>query len=178
MLIFNHLETTMIEVIFTSEAARKSYGELTYATPGSAAIDLRAMIDSPMVILPSEQAMIPTGIKLNMQTEGIPYPFGLAAIALPRSGRGSKDGLVLGNTAGLIDTDYQGEIRLCVWARPTSGHLSSNNRMGGTPIHIEPGERIAQLMFVPVFKAMFKTVDEFTSASHRGAGGFGSTGNE
>lgn len=168
----------MIEIIYTTEAAAKAYGENgpQYSSSGAAAFDLRAMIDAPTVILPSEQKMIPTGIKLNMAEQDITV-FNVAAIALPRSGRGSKEGLVLGNTLGLIDEDYQGEIVLCCWARPTDGHINAkNSRVGGQAIHIEPGERIAQLMFVPILRPTFRVVSEFSTDSERGDGGFGSTG--
>lgn len=169
----------MIEIIYTSEAAAKYYGEEgpQYSTDGAAAIDLRAMIDTAITILPSEQVMIPTGIKLNMTTEDCGPDLRIAAIALPRSGRGSKEGLILGNTVGLIDEDYQGEIMICAWARPTNGHINSqNHRIGGQPIHIEPGERFAQLMFVPVIRPQFKVVSAFSAKTERGDGGFGSTG--
>lgn len=165
----------MIELIYTTEAAAFAYGEEgpQYSSADAAAFDLRAMIERPMILLPSEQAMIPTGIRLNMT--GLVDRF--AAIALPRSGRGCKEGLVLGNTVGLIDQDYQGEIMLCAWARPTSGHINGqNNRVGGTQIHIEPGERIAQLMFVPVIRPPFRVKNEFSGRSERGERGFGHTG--
>jgi dUTP pyrophosphatase len=168
----------MIEIIYTTEAAARAYGEEApqYGSAGAAAFDLRAMIDAPMTILPAEQKFIPTGIRLNM-AEQERAAFNLAAIALPRSGRGSKEGLVLGNTAGLIDEDFQGEIMLCAWARPTDGHINAQNyRIGGRPIHIEPGERVAQLMFIPVLRPQFKVVTEFSKTTERGAGGFGSTG--
>lgn len=169
----------MIELIYTTEAAAKAYGAdgPQYSTDGAAAFDLRAMTDTAICILPSEQVMIPTGIRLNMTTEDCGPDLRISAIALPRSGRGSKEGLVLGNTIGLIDEDYQGEIMICAWARPTSGHMNAaNHRQGGTPVHIEPGERIAQLMFVPVIRPAFKVVAEFSGKTERGDGGFGSTG--
>lgn len=163
-----------IKMKFANQRAALIYGgEPKYATPMAAAIDLRACIDAPVIILPGEQKMIPTGIHLDMTGADIP----MAAIAMPRSGRGSKEGLVLGNTLGLIDKDYQGEVMLCAWARPTSGHVNaSSNRLGGNPIHIEPGERIAQLAFVPVLRVELEAVSEFVTASERGEGGFGSTG--
>lgn len=171
----------MIEIIYTSEEAAKAYGENgpQYSTEGAAAFDLRAMIDEPVVILPSEQLMIPTGLKLNMAAAWRPDDLRWAAIAMPRSGRGTNEGLCIANTVGLIDEDYQGEIKLFVYARPTNGHVNSaNNRIGGQPIHIEPRERIAQLMFIPAARPLFKVVSEFSKATERGENGFGSTGVE
>lgn len=167
----------MIELIYTTEAAAKAYGKEgpQYSTDGAAAFDLRAMVDEAICILPSEQVMIPTGIRLNMAYGS--NLTNIAAIVIPRSGRGSKEGLVLANTIGLIDEDYQGEIMICAWARPTSGHINAaNHRQGGTPIRIEPGERIAQMMFVPVIRPAFKVVVEFSAKTVRGDSGFGSTG--
>jgi dUTP pyrophosphatase len=167
----------MIELIYTTEAAAKAYGSEgpQYSTDGAAAFDLRAMIDTAISILPSEQVMIPTGIRLNMAYGS--NLTNIAAVVIPRSGRGSKEGLVLGNVVGLIDEDYQGEVMICAWARPTSGHMNTaNHRQGGNPIHIEPGERIAQMMFVPVIRPAFRVVAEFSAKTERGSGGFGSTG--
>jgi dUTP pyrophosphatase len=128
-----------------------------YATDGSAAIDLRACIDDMLQVLPGETKLIPTGIALNMQDTG------MAATILPRSGLGHKHGIVLGNLVGLIDSDYQGELFISVWNR------------GNDEFSINSGDRIAQLMFIPVLKADFVLVDEF-EATERGAGGFGHTG--
>ncbi|MEI8704977.1 dUTP diphosphatase [Pseudoalteromonas sp. B62] len=128
-----------------------------YATDGSAAIDLRACIDDILQVLPGETKLIPTGIALNMQDTG------MAATILPRSGLGHKHGIVLGNLVGLIDSDYQGELFISVWNR------------GSDEFAINSGDRIAQLMFIPVLKADFVLVDEF-EATERGAGGFGHTG--
>ncbi|ATG79013.1 MULTISPECIES: dUTP diphosphatase [Pseudoalteromonas] len=128
-----------------------------YATDGSAAIDLRACIDGILQVLPGETKLIPTGIALNMQDTG------MAATILPRSGLGHKHGIVLGNLVGLIDSDYQGELFISVWNR------------GSDEFAINSGDRIAQLMFIPVLKADFVLVDEF-EATERGAGGFGHTG--
>ncbi|MFK3865894.1 dUTP diphosphatase [Pseudoalteromonas rhizosphaerae] len=128
-----------------------------YATDGSAAIDLRACIDDALRISPGETKLIPTGIALNMQDTG------MAATILPRSGLGHKHGIVLGNLVGLIDSDYQGELFISVWNR------------GDDEFTINSGDRIAQLMFIPVLKADFVLVDEF-EATERGAGGFGHTG--
>ncbi|MEJ2912092.1 dUTP diphosphatase [Pseudoalteromonas sp. C12FD-1] len=128
-----------------------------YATDGSAAIDLRACIDDILQVLPGETKLIPTGIALNMQDTG------MAATILPRSGLGHKHGIVLGNLVGLIDSDYQGELFISVWNR------------GNDEFSINSGDRIAQLMFIPVLKADFVLVDEF-EATDRGTGGFGHTG--
>ena len=128
-----------------------------YATPGSAGIDLRACIDAPRQIAPGETLLVPSGIAIHL---GDPK---LAAIVLPRSGLGHKHGIVLGNLVGLIDSDYQGEIMISVWNR------------GAEAFTINPLERLAQLVVVPVVQIEFNIVDEFT-ASSRGTGGFGSTG--
>lgn len=128
-----------------------------YATAGSAGLDLRACIDAPLRLEPGQSALIPTGLAIHI---GDP---GLAAMLLPRSGLGHKHGIVLGNLVGLIDSDYQGQIMVSVWNR------------GATAFIIEPGARLAQMVFVPVVQAEFEVVAEFT-ASERGAGGFGHTG--
>ena len=128
-----------------------------YATPGSAGLDLRAMLQEDIVIKPGETVLIPTGLSVYI---GDPN---LAALILPRSGLGHKHGIVLGNLVGLIDSDYQGELMVSVWNR------------GSDSFVIEPFERIAQMVIVPVVQADFALVDEF-AASERGTGGFGSTG--
>ncbi len=128
-----------------------------YATPGSAGLDLRACLDAPLVLAPGQAQLIPTGIAIHI---GDP---GLAAMILPRSGLGHKHGIVLGNLVGLIDSDYQGPLMVSCWNR------------GSAEFTIQPMERIAQLVIVPVVQAAFRRVDEF-GASQRGAGGFGSTG--
>jgi dUTP pyrophosphatase len=128
-----------------------------YATPGSAGLDLRACIDGPVVIEPGQTTLIPTGIAIHV---GDP---GLAAMILPRSGLGHKHGIVLGNLVGLIDSDYQGPLMVSCWNR------------GQTTFTVQPFERIAQLVIVPVVKATFRHVEEF-GESQRGEGGFGSTG--
>lgn len=157
-----------VEVIYTTPEAAKAYGEdgPKYATPGAAAIDLRAMVAERILLLPGQQVMVPTGLRLHAVGADGEY-VRMASIAMPRSGRGSKEGLVLGNTVGLIDGDYQGEVLLCVWARPF---------FNSEAVTIEPGERIAQLAFMPVVQAPFKVVQEFSSATERGGEGFGSTG--
>lgn len=128
-----------------------------YATPGSAGMDLRAMIDTTLTIAPGETVLIPTGIAIHVADPG------LAAVILPRSGLGHKHGIVLGNLVGLIDSDYQGPLMVSCWNR-------SDN-----PFALEIGDRLAQLVFVPVVQAQFKLVDEFDS-SDRGEGGFGHSG--
>jgi dUTP pyrophosphatase len=128
-----------------------------YATPGSAGLDLRAALDVPLVLQPGDTQLIPTGLAIHI---GDP---GLAAIILPRSGLGHKHGIVLGNLVGLIDSDYQGQLMVSCWNRAREAFT------------IQPLDRIAQLVIVPVVQATFRRVDSF-EASDRGAGGFGSTG--
>jgi len=128
-----------------------------YATPGSAGLDLRACLDAALTLEPGQTTLIPTGLAIHI---GDP---GLAALILPRSGLGHKHGIVLGNLVGLIDSDYQGQLMVSCWNR------------GQTAFVIQPFERIAQLVIVPVVQATFRRVDSF-DASARGAGGFGSTG--
>ncbi len=128
-----------------------------YATDASAGMDMRACVDAPLTVAPGETHLIPTGIAIHI---GDPA---LAAMLLPRSGLGHKHGIVLGNLVGLIDSDYQGQVFVSCWNR---GHDSFT---------IEPGERIAQMVFVPVVQAHFQVVDEFEE-SERGTGGFGHTG--
>jgi dUTP pyrophosphatase len=130
-----------------------------YATPGSAGLDLRACLDAPLLLPPGGAALIPTGLAIHI---GDP---GLAAMLLPRSGLGHKHGIVLGNLVGLIDSDYQGPLMVSCWNR------------GAEPFTVQPMERIAQMVIVPVVQARFVRVDEF-AASSRGAGGFGSTGKQ
>jgi dUTP pyrophosphatase len=128
-----------------------------YATSGSAGLDLRACVAAPLVLAPGETQLIPTGLAIHI---GDP---GLAAMILPRSGLGHKHGIVLGNLVGLIDSDYQGPLMVSCWNR------------GSAAFTIQPLERIAQLVIVPVVQAGFRVVEQF-DASHRGEGGFGSTG--
>ncbi|MNF64204.1 Deoxyuridine 5'-triphosphate nucleotidohydrolase [compost metagenome] len=128
-----------------------------YATPGSAGLDLRAMLKEEIVLEPGQTVLIPTGLAIHIADPG------LAALILPRSGLGHKHGVVLGNLVGLIDSDYQGELMVSCWNR------------GQTAFRIAIGERIAQLILVPVVQAHFELVEEFHE-SQRGAGGFGHTG--
>jgi dUTP pyrophosphatase len=137
--------------------ARMSEHLPAYATPGSAGLDLRACLDAPLVLAPGQARLIPTGLSIHI---GDP---GLAAMLLPRSGLGHKHGIVLGNLVGLIDSDYQGPLMVSCWNR------------GSTAFTIEPMERIAQMVIVPVVQAAFRRVEAF-KASARGEGGFGSTG--
>ena len=162
---------------FTSEAAAAMYdGHVTYGSEAAAGFDLRACISEPVTILPGEQMTIPTGIALQRINDGVSF-HSYAGIVLPRSGRGSRDGLVLGNAAGVIDDDYQGEIILCVWARPTNSYVNvESRRVGGNILHIEPSERIEQYLIMPVMRPEFEVVSEFSAETKRGAGGFGSTG--
>lgn len=129
----------------------------TYATPGSAGLDLRACLDSSIVLAAGETTLVPTGLAIHIADPS------LAAVILPRSGLGHKHGVVLGNLVGLIDSDYQGQLMVSVWNR------------GSQSFTIEPGERIAQMVFVPVVQAEFNLVNDFVN-SERGEGGFGHSG--
>jgi len=128
-----------------------------YATPGSAGLDLRACLDEPIELAPGQTMLIPTGLAIHIEDAG------LAAVILPRSGLGHKHGIVLGNLVGLIDSDYQGQLMVSCWNR------------GTTAFTVQPMERIAQMVIVPVVQARFRRVDNFDE-SHRGEGGFGSSG--
>ena len=130
-----------------------------YATPGSAGLDLRACIDAPLTIEPGQTVLVPTGLAIHVADPGY------AAMILPRSGLGHKNGIVLGNLVGLIDSDYQGQLMVSTWNR---GHAS---------FMLQPMDRLAQLIIVPVLQVSFNVVDDFAS-SERGAGGFGSTGKQ
>jgi dUTP pyrophosphatase len=129
----------------------------TYATAGSAGLDLRACLDKDLILEPGKAELIPTGLAIYVEDPG------LAAVVLPRSGLGHKHGVVLGNLVGLIDSDYQGQLMVSCWNR------------GREPFTIRPGERIAQLIVVPVVQVDLQVVEEFTTTP-RGAGGFGSSG--
>ena len=128
-----------------------------YATPGSAGLDLRACLDKPLLLEPGQAALIPTGLAVHIADPG------LAAMLLPRSGLGHKHGIVLGNLVGLIDSDYQGPLMVSCWNR------------GKDPYTVQPLERIAQMVIVPVVQAHFERVESFEDSA-RGSGGFGSTG--
>ena len=129
----------------------------TYATPGSAGLDLRACLQEPLTLAPNAWQLVPTGMAIYLQDPRF------AALILPRSGLGHKHGIVLGNLVGLIDSDYQGPLMVSAWNRGSSSYT------------LQPLERLAQLVIVPVVQAQFRVVDSF-EASQRGAGGFGSTG--
>jgi dUTP pyrophosphatase len=129
----------------------------TYATAGSAGLDLRACVDEPLTLAPGHAELVPTGLAIHLDDPG------LAAVLLPRSGLGHRHGIVLGNLVWLIDSDYQGPVMVSVWNR------------AGAPFTIQPGERIAQLVVVPVVQVRLDVVESFEESS-RGAGGFGSSG--
>jgi len=144
------------------DARLVAWGLPTYQSAMAAAIDLHACLDEALVLEAGSPArLIPSGIAVHLADAH------LAAVILPRSGSGHKKGLVLGNTVGLIDPDYMGPVMVSAWNR---------NAAGTAPIVIEPGERIAQMMFLPIVRVAFQTVEEFSVVSRRGEGGFGSTG--
>jgi len=152
---FNKKQKMKIDVKIIDERLR---GNLpAYATPGSAGLDLRACLTEPLTLQPNAWQLVPTGLAIYLHNPGY------AAMILPRSGLGHKHGIVLGNLVGLIDSDYQGQLMVSAWNR------------SDTAFTIEPMERIAQLVIVPVIQAEFRVVDEFI-ASQRGEGGYGSTG--
>ncbi len=148
-----------VEVKILDERIGKSIPLPEYATEGAAGLDLRACIDEHMRVEPGETHLIPTGIAIHIADSG------LAAVILPRSGLGHRQGLVLGNLVGLIDSDYQGQVLISAWNR------------GPHNVIIEPGDRIAQMVFVPVARVRFELVRDF-DASARGDGGFGHTGHD
>ena len=132
----------------------------TYTTEGSAALDIRACIDEDVTVKANETVLIPSGFAINIADKN------LAAVLLPRSGLGHKNGIVLGNLVGLIDSDYQGQVFISVWNR------------SGESFTIKPGERVTQMIFVPVVQVQFETVPEFSVPTGRGEGGFGHTGRQ
>jgi dUTP pyrophosphatase len=146
-----------LQIRVLDERIGQSIAFPAYATDGSAGLDLRACLSRPLVLEPGDTQLIGTGLAIHIADPA------LAALILPRSGLGHKHGIVLGNLVGLIDSDYQGELMVSCWNR------------GQTRFTVEPGERLAQLVLVPVVQAEFEVVDEFDS-SQRGTGGFGSTG--
>lgn len=150
---------TRLQVRILDPRIGTDYPLPAYATPGSAGMDLRACIDGPLQLAPGQTSLLPTGIAIHIADPG------LAAVILPRSGLGHKHGIVLGNLVGLIDSDYQGQLMVSCWNR------------GQEPFTIQPGDRIAQLVLVPVVQAEFEIVDSFDE-SERGAGGFGSSGHQ
>ncbi|AKD38680.1 dUTP diphosphatase [Pasteurella sp. P03HT] len=146
-----------IDVKILDQRIGSDYPLPTYATSGSAGLDLRALIETPLTVAPGETVLIPTGLSIYIADPN------LAAVILPRSGLGHKHGIVLGNLVGLIDSDYQGPLMVSLWNR------------SNTPFNIEVGDRIAQLVFVPVVQAEFNLVSDFAQTD-RGAGGFGHSG--
>lgn len=149
--------TQPIQLKILDERLGKQFPLPTYATEGSAGLDLRACLDAPVTIQPGETVLLDTGLSIYIENPT------MAATILPRSGLGHKHGIVLGNLVGLIDSDYQGPLKISCWNRGQAAYT------------VEPGERIAQLVIVPIIKATFHVVDEF-KASARGEGGFGSSG--
>ena len=147
-----------VELVILDPRLRE-WGLPRYQTAGAAAVDLHACVDAPLTLPPGSAAvLVPAGFAIHISDPG------LAALILPRSGTGHRRGLVLGNGTGLIDSDYQGPILVSAWNR------------GAGSVVIEPGERIAQMLFVPVARAAFTEVASFSAQSDRGSGGFGSTG--
>ena len=147
------VEYKILDSILGKEIALPHYG-----TPGSAGLDLRACIEDTLVLEPGQTVLISTGMAIHLEDPGF------AAMLLPRSGLGHKHGIVLGNLVGLIDSDYQGPLMVSCWNR------------SGSPYTIEVGERIAQMVIVPVIQPVFEEVDDFGSSTERGEGGFGHTG--
>lgn len=152
-------QLTQLEVKIMDSRLGGEWPLPAYATPGSAGMDLRACITEALVLEPGQTELLPTGMAIHVADPG------LCAMSLPRSGLGHKHGVVLGNLVGLIDSDYQGQLMVSCWNR------------GNTSFTIEPGERIAQMVLVPVVQAEFKVVEEFNE-SERGAGGFGHSGRQ
>ncbi len=146
-----------IDVKILDPRVGKEFPLPEYATPGSAGMDLRACLDAPLIVAPGETHLLPTGLAIHLDDPGI------CATILPRSGLGHKHGIVLGNLVGLIDSDYQGQLMVSVWNR------------GQSEFTIEPGDRIAQLVILPVIQANFQIVEDFEQTD-RGQGGFGSSG--
>lgn len=152
-------QLTQLEVKIMDSRLGGEWPLPSYATPGSAGMDLRACINEALILEPGQTELLPTGMAIHVADPG------LCAMLLPRSGLGHKHGVVLGNLVGLIDSDYQGQLMVSCWNR------------GNTSFTIEPGERIAQMVLVPVVQAEFKVVEEFNE-SERGAGGFGHSGRQ
>ena len=151
---------TRLQVRILDPRIGTDYPLPAYATPGSAGMDLRACIDGPLQLAPGQTSLLPTGIAIHIADAG------LAAVILPRSGLGHKHGIVLGNLVGLIDSDYQGQLMVSAWNRSP------------TAFTLQPMDRLAQLVVVPVVQPTFNLVDEFEAVSERGEGGYGSTGKQ
>ena len=148
---------TEIELKVLDPRLKNEFGLPDYATDGSAGLDLKACVQEPITIEPGQTELIPSGMAINIADPGI------AAVLLPRSGLGHKHGIVLGNLTGLIDSDYQGQVFVSIWNRAKAAFT------------IQPGDRIAQMVFIPVIQCQLTEVDEFLSSA-RGEGGFGHTG--
>lgn len=146
-----------LKVRILDERVGREFPLPAYATAGSAGLDLRACLDAPLLLAPGRAELLPTGIAIHLEDPG------LAAVILPRSGLGHKHGIVLGNLVGLIDSDYQGQLMVSCWNRGTE------------PFTVHPGDRIAQLVVVPVIQVELEVVEDFAS-SQRAAGGFGHSG--
>jgi deoxyuridine 5'-triphosphate nucleotidohydrolase len=155
----NHTTRHPLKVRILDARIGREFPLPAYATAGSAGLDLRACLDAPLTLAPGRAEMVPTGLAIYVEDPG------LAAVILPRSGLGHKHGIVLGNLVGLIDSDYQGQLMVSVWNR------------GSEPFTIQPGERIAQLVVVPVVQVELQVVEDFTTTA-RGAGGFGHSGRD
>jgi dUTP diphosphatase len=153
----SHTNRRPLKVRILDARVGKDFPLPQYATGGSAGLDLRACLDAPLLLEPGKAELLPTGLSIYVEDPG------LAAVILPRSGLGHKHGIVLGNLVGLIDSDYQGQLMVSVWNR------------GREPYTVQPGERIAQLIIVPVVQVELEVVEDFTATS-RGAGGFGHSG--
>lgn len=151
-------QCSILDAKLVDERANVLYPSLERATDGSAGTDLRAMLDSPLTLEPGQTELVGTGIAVWVKDKN------LAAYILPRSGLGHKHGIVLGNLVGLIDSDYQGELKVSLWNR------------SNTPYTVEPGERIAQLVVMPVYPISFNFVSSFSNETDRGEGGFGQSG--
>jgi len=146
-----------LKVRILDERVGREFPLPAYATAGSAGLDLRACLDAPLLLAPAKAELLPTGLAIHLEDPG------LAAVILPRSGLGHKHGIVLGNLVGLIDSDYQGQLMVSCWNR------------GAEPFTVHPGDRIAQLVVVPVIQVELEVVEDFAS-SQRAAGGFGHSG--
>lgn len=170
-----------INIVYTSESAREMYGDAgpAYGTARSAAIDLRAAVTEPFTVGINQTVLVPSGLKVQLDPSEVVRPgYKIAAFLIPRSGLGHKQGLILGNSVGLIDEDYQGEVCVSLWRRRVEPAIAFGDfDFSGTYREpIKPGDRIAQMYFAEVLDCEFSVVDAFAATTDRGAGGFGSTG--